>query len=148
MTRAALAFVLLVLATACGPANDRPVRGAVPGSAAPTAPGLPPTLAASDALRQRALPSPSVAVAEPSSGASPVVPSAVPAAAASPSAAVSPSAVAAPPIVRTIVPGANGHVPAGGPVTLSAVLIGRGADLASASLSVNGADAGAQIDKR
>jgi hypothetical protein len=28
------------------------------------------------------------------------------------------------------------------------VLVGRGADLASASLSVNGADAGAQIDKR
>ena len=60
----------------------------------------------------------------------------------------SPSVVAAPPIVRTIVPAANGHVPAGGPVTLSAVLVGRGADLASASLSVNGADAGAQIDKR
>jgi hypothetical protein len=56
--------------------------------------------------------------------------------------------VAAPPIVRTIVPGANGRVPGGGPVTLSAVLVGRGADLASASLSVNGADAGAQIDKR
>jgi hypothetical protein len=33
-------------------------------------------------------------------------------------------------------------------VTLSAVLVGRTADLASASLSVNGADAGAQIDKR
>ena len=32
--------------------------------------------------------------------------------------------------------------------TLSAVLVGRGADLASASLAVNGADAGAQIDKR
>jgi hypothetical protein len=31
---------------------------------------------------------------------------------------------------------------------MSAVLVGRGADLASASLSVNGADAGAQIDKR
>jgi hypothetical protein len=28
------------------------------------------------------------------------------------------------------------------------VLVGRGADLASASLSVNGADTGAQIDKR
>jgi hypothetical protein len=50
--------------------------------------------------------------------------------------------------VRTIVPGANGHVPASAPVALSAVLVGRGADLASASLSVNGADAGAQIDKR
>ena len=59
----------------------------------------------------------------------------------------SPSAAAAPPIVRTIVPGADGHVPAGA-VTLSAVLVGRGADLASASLSVNGADASAQIDKR
>jgi hypothetical protein len=56
--------------------------------------------------------------------------------------------VAAPPIVRTIVPSVNGHVPAGSPVTLSAVLVGRGADLASASLSADGADAGAQIDKR
>ena len=56
--------------------------------------------------------------------------------------------MAAPPIVRTIAPGANGHVPAGRPVALSAVLVGRGADLASASLSVNGADVGAQIDKR
>lgn len=50
--------------------------------------------------------------------------------------------------MRTIVPSANGRVPAGGPVTLSAVLVGRTADLASASLAVNGADAGAQIDKR
>jgi hypothetical protein len=39
-------------------------------------------------------------------------------------------------------------VPAAQPVALSAVLVGRAADLASASLSVNGADAGAQIDKR
>jgi hypothetical protein len=46
------------------------------------------------------------------------------------------------------VPGANSHVPAGAPITLSAVLVGRTADLASASLSVNGADAGAQIDRR
>jgi hypothetical protein len=53
----------------------------------------------------------------------------------------------APPIVRTIVPGADGHV-ASGSVTLSAVLVGRGADLASASLAVNGADVGAQIDKQ
>jgi hypothetical protein len=56
--------------------------------------------------------------------------------------------VAAPPIVRTIVPGAKERVPAGAPVALSAILVGRGADLASASLSVNGADVGAQIDKR
>src|SRR5262245_23907801 len=143
MSRAAWALLLL-LATACGPANDRPVRGAVPGSAAPTAPGVPPTLTASEALRQRALPSPSPVAAVPAS------PQASPAAASSPgaspapspavaAAAASPSAAAAPPIVRTIVPAANGHVPSGAPVTLSAVLIGRGADLASASLSVNGA---------
>jgi hypothetical protein len=56
--------------------------------------------------------------------------------------------VAAPPIVRTIAPGANAHVPAGAPVTLSAVLVGRGADLATTSLAVDGADTGAQIDKR
>jgi hypothetical protein len=46
------------------------------------------------------------------------------------------------------VPAANGHVPANTAVSLSAVLVGRTADLASASLSVNGADSGAQIDKR
>ena len=51
-------------------------------------------------------------------------------------------------IVRTIVPGANTRVPAGAPVTLSAVLVGRGADLAAASLSIDGADAAAQVDKR
>jgi hypothetical protein len=50
--------------------------------------------------------------------------------------------------VRTIAPANNSHVPAAQPVTLSAVLIGRTADLASATLSVNGADAGAQIEKR
>jgi hypothetical protein len=49
--------------------------------------------------------------------------------------------------VRTIAPSANGRV-APGAVNLSAVLVGRGADLAAASLIVNGADAGAQIDKR
>src|SRR5437870_2958676 len=124
---------VLLASTACAPANERPVRGAVPGADAPTAVGLPPTLTASDTLRLRALPTPSPGTAQ---------------AIASPSALASPSAVAAPPIVRTIVPGANGHVPAGAPVALSAILVGRGADLASASLSVNGADAGAQIDKR
>lgn len=144
MTRVGLALVLLALATACGPANDRPVRGAVPGSAAPTAPGVPPTLAASDALRQRALPSPSPAAPSPQ----PSVAVAAAAPSPSPAAVASPSVAAAPPIVRTIVPAANAHVPAGGPVTLSAVLVGRTADLASASLFVNGADVGAQIDKR
>ncbi len=128
---AAVAFVV-----ACAPANERPLRGAQPGSQAPTPPGVPPTLVPSDALRQRQLPTVAPARAEPSPGLSP-------------SAEPSPSIVAqAPPIVRTIVPGANGHVPSGGPVTLSAVLVGRSADLASASLSVNGADAGAQIEKR
>ena len=125
---------LTVALSACGPANERPLRGAVPGTTPPT-PGVdvPPTLAASDALRLRTpTPAPQAAQPSPKPGASPIA---------------SPSVVAAPPIVRTIVPGADGHVPSGA-VTLSAVLVGRGADLASASLSVNGADAGAQIDKR
>jgi hypothetical protein len=144
-----LAALVMLLVVACSPANERPLRGAVPGSSAPTPPGVPPTLTASDALKQRALATPSPAAApQPSPGLA--APS--PAAAASPGAAqnpaASPSAVAAPPIVRTIVPAANGHVPADTPVTLSAVLVGRAADLASASLSVNGADASAQIDKR
>ena len=144
--RWALLLALLVATTSCAPANERPLRGAVPGTPAPTAPGLPPTLTASEALRQRALPSPAPPSVEPSPGltAQPS-PSPNPLSNASPS----PSAVAQqPPIVRTIVPGANGRVAAGGPVTLSAVLVGRTADLASASLAVNGADAGAQIDKR
>ncbi len=130
----AVAGLVALGLTSCGPANDRPRSGAVPGLAARTPVGVPPTLTASESLLARAagVPSPTV---EPS-----------PASVASPSAA--PSAVAAPPIVRTIVPGQNGRVTAGGPVALSAVLVGRGADLASASLSVNGADAGAQIDKR
>ena len=131
----AAAFALV--ATACSPANERPLHGAVPGSGGPTPLGLPPTLSPSDALRLRALPTPSPEVALPQP--SPGLP---------PSPAVSPSVVAAPPIVRTIAPTNNGHVAAGNAVTLSAVLVGRSSDLASASLSVNGADAGAQIDKR
>src|SRR5579864_6667277 len=132
MRRLLVAIGLSLWLVSCAPANERPLHGAQPGTAAPPAPGVPPTLQPSDALRQRQLPTPSPGVV----------------AAASPSAVPSPSVVAAPPIVRTIVPAANGHVPANAPVTLSAVLVGRTADLASASLSVNGADAGAQIDKR
>jgi hypothetical protein len=134
----AVAAAAMLLLAACGPANERPLRGAVPGSnQSPTVPGVPPTLVPSDALRQRPAPSLVAVQPQPSPGLSP-----------SPVAQPSPSVVAAPPIVRTIVPSANGHVPAGDPVTLSAVLVGRGADLASASLSVNGADASAQIEKR
>lgn len=137
-TRALVLCALVSMAvSACAPANERPVRGAVPGSGAPTPAGVPPTLIPSDALRARALPSPSPeAQAAPSPGLT------------GPSPVASPSVVAAPPIVRTIAPTANGHVPAGQPVTLSAVLVGRGSDLSSASLTINGADAGAQIDKR
>jgi len=130
-----LALLAALVVASCAPANERPLHGAVPGTeAAPTPAGVPPTLTASDALRLRPLPVPSPGI-DPS-------PSAVAAVVASP------SAVAAPPIVRTIAPTANGHVPADSPVTLSAVLVGRGADLATASLAVNGTDAGAQIDKR
>ncbi len=136
--REMLTAAALALLTACAPANERPLSGARPGSQAPTPPGVPPTLAPSDTLRQRQLPTAQPAQPQPSPGLNP-----------SPSVQPSPSVVAhAPPIVRTIVPGANSHVPSGGPITLSAVLVGRSADLVSASLSVNGADAGAQIDKR
>jgi hypothetical protein len=89
---------------------------------------VPPTLSASEAQRFRTLPSPGLA--------------------ASPSPAATPSEVPVPPIVRAIAPKADGRLPAGAPVALSAVLVGRGADLASATLTVNGADPGAQIDKR
>jgi hypothetical protein len=122
----------VVLVVGCGRAIDRPLRGASPGAeAAPTAPGVPPTLAPSQALRP--LPSPSPAL-NPSPG-----PAASPAASPSP---------ATPPIVRTIAPGNNAQVPEGAPVAVSAVLVGRGADLASATLQVDGGDVGAQIDKR
>jgi hypothetical protein len=141
-----LALLCALLASACGPAIDRPVRGAVPGSQAPTPPGVPPTLQPSEALRFKPLPSPSPA------GAPAPVPSPPPAVAPQPSPGVaaqaSPSAAPAPPIVRTIAPPANAHLPAGAATTVSAVLVGRGADLASASLAINGADAGAQVDKR
>jgi hypothetical protein len=122
-------LVALGLAS-CGPANERPLRGAQPGTQAPSPSGAPPTLEPSETLRLRALPSPSADLAA-SSAAKP-----------------SPSVAAAPPIVRTIVPSANAHVAGGSPITLSAVLVGRGADLITASLSINGADAGAQIEKR
>src|SRR5262245_49309077 len=124
----------------CGRAIDRPLRGAAPGSeTAPTAiPGVPPTLAPSQALRALPNPSPSPGAAASS------VPSPSPAA----SAVASPSAVSMPPIVRTIAPANNGRVPAGAPVTVSAVLVGRGADLASATLQIDGAEASPQIDKR
>jgi hypothetical protein len=151
---ALLAATFFALTAACSPAIDRPVRGAVPGSPAATPPGLPPTLVGRAAPspspgQADAQPSPSPAVAGVSSSPVVVQPAASPAVAAPPptAATAEPSSVAAPPIVRTIVPGANGHA-ASGPVALSAVLVGRGADLESASLSTDGADAGAQIDKR
>lgn len=59
-----------------------------------------------------------------------------------------PSTVSAqPPIVRTISPSADAGVPSGGPVVVSAVLIGRGADLAEASLTVDGSVVGT-IDRQ
>ena len=144
VTAAAVGLALLL--ASCGPANERPLRGAVPGTEHPVAtqPGVPPTLSASEALRFNPLPSPSPgAAASASPDASPVA-----GASPAPSPAASPSAVVAPPIVRTIAPAASAKVAAGAPVGVSAVLVGREADLQSASLAVNGADTGAQIDKR
>jgi hypothetical protein len=141
---------VLSFSVGCSPAIDRPIRGAVPGSPAAAPPGLPPTLEPAAALRLTASPSPAAANSTPSPGltgnsAAGASPSAT--LSGTPSAAASPSVVAAPPIVRTLAPGANGTVAAGDAVTVSAVLVGRAADLASASLSVDGADTGAQIDK-
>jgi hypothetical protein len=124
------ALLALVLLAGCGPAT-RPLRGALPGAGQPTAtPAVPPTLSASDP-RLRVIPSPS-----PGRAGGP-----------SPGAAASPSPAPAPPIVRTIQPSANAQVPVGAPVTVAAVLVGRGADLAAATLLVNGAEVAPEIEK-
>src|SRR5438132_336911 len=126
-------YVLVVVAlllwlTACGRAIDRPLRGAAPGTDSPPTAGAPPTLQPSDALRFRPLPSPSPGVS-----ASP-----------NPNPSPSPSSVPMPPIVRTIAPAAQAHLPPNAPVSVSAVLVGRGADLATATLTIDNADAGPQ----
>jgi len=129
LARALLASLcVLLVMLGCGRATDRPLRGAAPGTEPPATAGLPPTLQPSDALRFRPLPSPSPGVN------------------ASPSPSASPAPLA--PIVRTIDPPNGGKAAPGAPVTVSAVLVGRTADLASASLTVNNADVGAQVDKR
>jgi hypothetical protein len=128
-------LVALAFVAGCGRAIDRPLHGAAPGSEAPNATSaVPPTLQPSEVLRFRPLPTPSPGI---SLSPSP-----------SPIAVASPSPAPAPPIVRTIAPAPNTSAPTGAPVTVSAVLVGRGADLSTASLTVNGADAGAAIDKR
>ena len=119
-------MLLMLTLVACGRAIDRPLRGATPGNEAAATPGVPPTLQPSEALRFRALPSPSPAA----------------------SAVASPSTAPQPPIVRTIAPANGGKLPADAPATISAVLVGRSADLKEASLTINGQDSGAQIDKR
>ncbi len=124
---AATLVVLLVL-LGCGRATDRPLRGAAPGTEAPATQGVPPTLSPSDALRFRVLPSPS------------------PGLSASPSPSASPAPLA--PIVRTINPPNGGKLAPGAAVTITATLVGRTADLTTASLTVNNADLGSQIDKR
>src|SRR5438270_7007191 len=95
---------MLIVTVACAPANERPLRGAQPGTPVPTPPGVPPTLTASEALRQRALPSVVATQPQPSPGVA-ASPSPQPAPS-SPSPQPAASVVAAPPIVRTIVPGA------------------------------------------
>jgi|SRR5215216_4557562 len=126
---ATLILMLLVVVLGCGRAIDRPLRGAAPGTAeAQGTAGVPPTLQPSDALRFRPLPSPSPGVS------------------ASPLPSASPAPLA--PIVRTISPPNGGKLTPGQTVTVSAVLVGRTADLVSASLTLNNADLGAQTDKR
>jgi hypothetical protein len=127
---ACLGLLVLLVMVGCGRATDRPLRGAAPGTEvpAPVTAGVPPTLQPSDALRFRTLPSPSPGVS------------------ASPSPSASPAPLA--PIVRTINPPNGGKLAPGAPVTISATLVGRTADLASTSLTINNADLGAQTDKR
>lgn len=128
---AAVLLSLVVLAAGCAAPSTRPARGAVPGEGRPAPTSeVPPTLSASD-LRFRRLPTPS-----PGLQASP---------AASPFASPSPSAL--PPIVRSVQPPANGMVPLGAPVAVGAILVSRGADLATATLSMNGAELPGTIDR-
>ena len=90
----ACALLVVLIVAGCAPANERPLRGAVPGSdAAPTPPGVPPTLTASDALRFKALP---VAIAGHRRAARRLRQSR------------RRRSWRLPPIVRTIAPGANG----------------------------------------
>ncbi len=124
-----VSLVAVAALAACGRPLDRPISGALPGSSlsTPTS-GVPPTLAAN--LRFSGL-------AEPSPG---LGPGAAPLA--------SPSPNAQPPIVRTVQPPANASLPESGPVVVSAALVGRGADLATATLTIDGADAGVEPDRR
>lgn len=127
--RLSIVVACVSLAAACSPASDRPLQGAVPGTSGAATSFLPPTLA------------PAMSDATPSPAAS---------AAVSPQASPSPVATSneatASPIIRTLAP-APGSQASGGSVTVSAVLLGRGSDLASADLTVDGAPAGAQIDR-
>ena len=138
----------LALLLGCGRPADRPARGAAPGGSgdAPTS-AVPPTLAVSDdRLRPppilspgpEAAPSPAEAAPDVVPGASP---SPSPAVAASP--AASPAASVLPPIVRTITPADGTSAPAGAPVVVSAVLVGRGTDLGDAALTIDGVAVGA-----
>lgn len=126
----ALAVLLAILVAGCAPAIERPRSGALPGVEFPTpTAGVPPTLTIAGDPRFRGLPSPSPGVA------------------ASPSAVPSPVAAGRPPIVLGLVPANGGAVGAGGPVAVSAGLVGRENDLATASLFVDGAEVPASVER-
>lgn len=134
---AGVGVVLLLALVGCAPATTRPARGAQPGVEAPTpTPALPPTLTVADP-RFRGL-------STPAPGTTPGVrPSPSPGIAASPS----PSPNALPPIVRSIAPAGGNTLPVGVPVRVQAVLVGRGADLSSVNLAVNGQELPADGDR-
>jgi hypothetical protein len=148
------AWLAVLCLVGCG-RPDRPIRGAEPGSTE-TQPGVPPTLAGDSRLQSAPMVSPSaqaIVKPVPSQAAAPTPAASAPSpaptaaiAAASPSAGPTSAGASQPPIVRTIAPAQGGQVPAGAPVTVSAVLVGRGADLADASLTIDGTPAGS-IDK-
>ncbi len=128
--RLGLLLASVLLLAGCAPANQRPLSGAIPGAdhSTPT-PAAPPTLPVGSEPQLRALPDPSPGLGD----------------LASPSPSASPNS--SPPIVRTIAPALGAAVPEGAPVAVSAVLVGRGADLATASLTVDGAEVGAETSK-
>jgi len=140
----------LALLLGCGRPADRPARGAAPGgSGDPSTPAVPPTLAVSDdRLRPPPILSPSPEAAPSPAEAAPngvpdLSPSPGPSPAVAASPAASPAASVLPPIVRTITPADGTSAPAGGPVVVSAVLVGRGTDLADAALTIDGVAVGA-----
>ena len=126
-----------------------PPSPSAPTKPAPAALGVPASPAATQSPTATGQSTPTSASQPSPTGPSQSTPTSAsqPSPAATAAAGASPTGPSQPPIVRTIAPTAGAQVDAGAPVTVSAVLVGRGADLADASLTIDGAPAGS-IDKQ